>query len=85
MRWQTKNQEKELQPIKKMSDTTTTLRRPPSGMLPEGGFSHERIRWEYGMKGEKLDRREEVMERADDDGSSEKWPPAGAQVLAAQK
>ena len=50
---------KELQPIKKTSDTTTTLQRQPSGVLPEGKIFHERICRVYGMKGEKLDHREE--------------------------
>ena len=49
--------EKELQPIKKASDTSTktTIRR----ISREGKISHERICQVYGAKGEKLDRREE--------------------------
>ena len=51
--------QKELQPINKMFYTTATVRRPPSGLLPEREISYERICRVYGMKEEKLDRRKE--------------------------
>ena len=50
---------KETEPMKNTSETTTTLRRPPSGALPEGHISHEGIHRMYSKEEEKLDRREE--------------------------
>ena len=51
--------EKELQPIKKTSDTTKVLKMQPTGVLPEGEILPCKNSRVYGMKGERLDRREE--------------------------
>ena len=58
MRWLLNKPENELQPIKKKTDTTTALRRPSSGVLPEGVKSPMKECWVHGEREEKHDRRE---------------------------
>ena len=77
---------KELQPIEKTSDTTTTTKATVRRATRGGNISHERICQDVWRERRKalLQRRIKVVkERADDNGSSEKWPPPGAHVLPA--